>query len=83
MHLIIENQLFISLSAAKEIFFRLINNSMIDWRKFAYSLNTQLICKVEKQSQAGCQATPRCIIVDYTDLIKTGRLFEFKGNFLT
>ncbi len=35
---------------------------MIDWRKFAYSLNMQLIHKVERQSTTDVESVPRCII---------------------
>ena len=49
---------------------------MIDRRKFSYSLNMQLIHKIEKQSTANTESVPRCIIVDDTDLSKTGRIFS-------
>jgi len=61
-------------------FYRLKNNSKIDWRKFAYSLNMQLIRKVERQSTTAIESVPRCIIVDDTDLSKTGRHFELIGK---
>ena len=75
-----ESALFKYIRCGKDIFYRFINNSMIDWRKFAYSLNMQLIRKVEKQSTINIESTPRCIIVDDTDLSKTGRHFEFIGK---
>ena len=72
-----ESALFKYIRCGKDIFYRFINNSMIDWRKFAYSLTMQLIRKVEKQSTIDIESAPRCIIVDDTDLSKTGRHFEF------
>lgn len=75
-----ESALFKYIRCGKDIFYRFINNSMIDWRKFAYSLNMQLIHKVEKQSTIDIESAPRCIIVDDTDLLKTGRYFEFIGK---
>lgn len=75
-----ESALFKYIRCGKDIFYRFINDSMIDWRKFAYSLNMQLIRKVEKQSNIDIESAPRCIIVDDTDLSKTGRHFEFIGK---
>lgn len=75
-----ESALFKYIHCGKDIFYRFINNSMIDWRKFAYSLNMQLIRKVDKQSSTDIESAPRCIIVDDTDLSKTGRRFEFIGK---
>ncbi len=75
-----ESALFKYIRCGKDIFYRFINNSMIDWRKFAYSLNMQLIRKVEKQSNTAIESAPRCIIVDDTDISKTGRHFEFIGK---
>ena len=53
---------------------------MIDWRKFAYSLSMKLIRNVEKHSTTVNELEPRCIIVDDTDLSKTGRHFELIGK---
>ncbi len=76
-----ESALFKYISCGKDIFYRFINNFMIDWRKFAYSLSMQLIRKVEKQqSTTAIESAPRCIIVDDTDLSKTGRHFELIGK---
>lgn len=80
MPLIMRVGSFKYIRCGKDIFYRLINNSMIDWRKFAYSLNMQLIHKVEKQSTTAIESAPHCIIVDATDLSKTGRHFEFIGK---
>jgi len=75
-----ESALFKYIRCGKDIFYRFINNSMIDWRKFAYSLNMQLIRKVETQSTSDTGSAPRCIIVDDTDLSRTGRHFELIGK---
>ena len=76
----IDSALFKYISCGKDIFYRFINNSMIDWRKFAYSLNMQLLRNVEKQSTTDTQSTLRCIIVDDTDLVKTSNHFELIGK---
>ena len=76
----LDSALFKYISCGKDIFYRFINNSMIDWRKFAYSLNMQLLRNVEKQSTTDTQSTLRCIIVDDTDLVKTSNHFELIGK---
>ena len=75
-----DSVLFKYISCGKDIFYRFINNSMIDWRKFAYSLNMQLLRNVEKQSTSDNHTSARCIIVDDTDLSKTGNHFELIGK---
>jgi hypothetical protein len=76
----VDSVLFKYVSCGKDIFYRFINNSMIDWRKFAYSLNMQLLRHVEKQSTTDTQSPLRCIIVDDTDLVKTSNHFELIGK---
>jgi len=63
------------LSCGKDIFYRLMNDASIDWRNLAYSLNMQLIRKVQNNSDLS-NSNPRCLIVDDTDLQKTGRKIE-------
>ncbi len=72
--------LYQHICCGKDVFYRFINNTMIDWRKLAYSLTMQLIRKVQKQSQTDESSAPRCIIFDDTDLPKTGRHFELIGR---
>jgi hypothetical protein len=76
----IDSVFFKYISCGKDIFYRFINNSMIDWRKFAYSLNMQLLRNVEKQSTTDTQFPLRCIILDDTDLVKTSNHFELIGK---
>ena len=52
-----------------------MSDSLIDWRNLAYSLNMQLIRKVQKNSDLN-NSNPRCLIIDDTDLPKTGRHIE-------
>ena len=58
----------------------LINNTHIDWRKFAYRLNIQLFRKIKRESEIDITSALRCLIVDDTDLSKTGRCFELVGR---
>ena len=70
-----ESALYHFLSCSKDVFYRLMNDSSIDWRNLAYSINKQLIRKVEKNSDLA-NSNPRCLIIDDTDLPKTGRQIE-------
>ncbi|MGC9151841.1 MAG: IS4 family transposase [Microbacter sp.] len=70
-----DSPLYRFLACGKDIFYRLMNDSKIDWRNLAYSLNMQLMRKVENKSEIE-GSNPRCLIVDDTDLPKTGRQIE-------
>jgi len=71
-----DSALFRFLSCGKDIFYRLMNDSSIDWRNLAYSFNLQLIRKVQNKSDID-NSIPRCLIIDDTDLPKTGHQIEF------
>lgn len=70
-----DSGLFRFLSCGKDVFYRLMNDSSINWRYLAYNLNMQLIRKVQKGSDSE-NSNPRCLIIDDTDLPKTGRRIE-------
>jgi len=74
-----DSALYRFLSCGKDIFYRLMNDCFIDWRNLAYSLNMQLIRKVQKGSDLD-NSNPRCLIIDDTDLPKTGRYIELIGK---
>jgi len=74
-----DSPLYRILSCGKDVFYRLVNDARIDWRGFAYSLNMQLIRKVRKSSDT-CDSSSRCLIIDDTDLPKTGRCMELIGR---
>jgi hypothetical protein len=67
------------LSCGKDAFYRLMNDASIDWRNLAYRVNMQLIRKVENNSELNT-SNPRCLIVDDSDLPKTGRQIELIGK---
>jgi len=75
----VDSVLYRFLSCGKDVFYRILNDYSIDWRNLAYSLSIQLIRKVEKKSDSDGSA-PRCLIVDDTDLPKTGRRIELVGK---
>ena len=70
-----DSALYRFLSCGKDVFYRVMNDSSIDWRNLAYSINKQLLRKVEKNSDQ-TNSSPRCLIIDDTDLPKTGRQIE-------
>lgn len=74
-----DSSLYRFLSCGKDVFYRLVNDSSIDWRRLAYSINRRLIRKVQKSSDLN-NSSPRCLIFDDTDLIKTGRKMELIGK---
>lgn len=74
-----DSALYGFLSCGKDIFYRIMNDSLIDWRGLNYSLTMQLIRKVKNNSELG-DSNPRCLIIDDTDLPKTGRQIELVGK---
>jgi hypothetical protein len=62
-------------SAGKDVFYRLKNNCRINWRELGYYVSLKLIRKAEKKSDPSVDL-PRCLIIDDTDLPKTGRCIE-------
>jgi len=74
-----DSPLYRFLSCGKDVFYRLMNDASINWRNLAYSLNMQLIRKVENNSELD-NANPRCLIIDDTDFPKTGRRIELIGK---
>ena len=74
-----DSTLYRFLSCGKDVFYRLMNDGRIDWRNLSYSINLQLIRKTQKKSKASTNGH-RCLIVDDTDLPKTGRFIELIGR---
>jgi len=72
--------LFKVLSCKKDVFYRFISNGSLDWRKILYRINTQLIGKVSVRSDSHSSKDPVCLIVDDTDLPKTGMRIEHIGR---
>ena len=70
-----QSTLYDSLQAGKDTLYRFKNESSISWRKVIGQINHRIIKKIE---QSGTQDTdlPRCLIVDDTDLKKTGKGIE-------
>jgi len=74
-----DSALYRFLSCGKDIFYRLMNDASMDWRNLAYNLNMRFIRKVQNNSDLDA-SRPRCLIIDDTDLPKTGRRIEPIGK---
>lgn len=74
-----DSALYRFLSCGKDVFYRFMNDCAVDWRNLSYSLNMQLIRKVQNKSDLD-NTNPRCLIIDDTDLPKTGRAIELIGK---
>ena len=75
-----ESGLFSILSCGKDVFYRLLNNTHINWRFLHYKLTKKLICQVATKTDSDANTIPKCLIVDDTDLPKTGRFIELIGR---
>ena len=62
----------------RDMFYRFMRNGNIDWRKIVYSISRQLLHRIDK----GTEAMDRilCLVIDDTDMTKSGRCFEFLGR---
>ena len=75
-----QSSLYPMFSCGKDVFYRISNNSFINWRKMSYSIFFQLLKKVESKSTISRSDKPRCLIIDDTDLPKTGMKIELIGR---
>ena len=72
--------LFPTFRCGKDVFYRLMNDFSIPWRKICYKVSMQLVGKTAARSEQNNGTMPRCLIVDDTDLPKTGRRIELIGK---
>ena len=56
----------------KDIFYRFMNNPQINWREISYSINKQLLGKITNTTD-NKNCNPTCLIIDDTDIHKTGK----------
>jgi hypothetical protein len=68
------------ISCGKDVFYRMLKDSRIDWRSISYRLNLRLLKTTAVNSEPQENKVSRCLIVDDTDLHKTGRHIEFMGR---
>ena len=74
-----KSTLYNIVNCGKDVFYRFVNDCAKDWRAILYHINMQLIRRVEHES---CAETVhnKCLIVDDTDMPKTGRRIELIGR---
>ena len=58
------------LSCKKDMFYRLMDDGRIDWRRLIYSISRQLIGRISRRTDA--RNAVRCLIINDTDLPKRG-----------
>lgn len=73
-----ESSLGSLLGCKKDVFYRFMSDSRIDWRKLVYHLTLQLWRKIRVRT--GNSESTTCLIVDDTDFPKTGRRIENIGR---
>ena len=75
-----ESILFKVLSCKKDVFYRFMANGSLDWRNILYRINLQLIGKIAVRADSCRGKDPVCLIVDDSDLPKTGKKIEKIGR---
>lgn len=75
-----KSSLFPVMSCGKDIFYRLLNDNFISWRKISFKISMQLIGKTSIKSDETGNKSIRCLIIDDSDLPKTGRRIEMIGK---
>lgn len=63
----------------KDMFYRVLSNDRIDWRRILRHVNKKLAVNIAVRSDAKDTGHPTCMIVDDTDMPKTGRKGEMLG----
>ena len=64
----------------KDMFYRVLSNDRIDWRRILRHVNKKLAVNIAVRSDAKDTGRPTCMIVDDTDMPKTGRKGEMLGR---
>lgn len=64
-------------SCQKDMFYRMMNDGSVDWRRILYSINRQLIGIISRKAEA--KDSVRCLIIDDSDLPKYGKKAEGLG----
>ncbi len=68
------------LSCKKDVFYRFLANGSLNWRKILYRINLQLIGKIIVRTDSTTSNDPVCLIIDDSDLPKTGKRIEQIGR---
>lgn len=68
------------LPCKKDVFYRFMGDGSLNWRKILYRINVQLIGKIIVRTDSSSSKDPVCLIVDDSDLPKTGKKIEQIGR---
>lgn len=74
------SSLYATFGLGKDVFYRLLNDSLIPCKKISYKISMQLIGKTSDKSKDKENKQLRCLIIDDSDLPKTGRRIELIGR---
>jgi len=66
--------------SAKDNYYRLKNNPLIDWRKLQLLFCKRFVTLIKDPTEPNVPLAPKCFIVDDTTMEKTGRTIEFIGR---
>lgn len=64
----------------KDVFYRFMEDGCLDWRKILYRINTQILEKIIVREDSCSSKDPVCLIIDDSDLPKTGMSIEKMGR---
>ena len=64
----------------KDMFYRFLANTDINWRQIVYSFNRRLLRRIATRRDSVKSTEPRCLIADDTDFPKTDRKGELLGR---
>lgn len=67
------------LNGGRDLFYRLKNNPLVNWRSFGYSITKRLLKEASVRDEV-LSGNIRCLIADDTDLPKKGFQIEFIGR---
>jgi hypothetical protein len=63
----------------KDVFYRFLRHPDIDWRKIVHSINRRLLNRISIRTDAKKSENPVCMIMDDTEMEKTGKHSELLG----
>ena len=64
----------------KDVFYRFLEKGAIDWCNLGYRINKQLLRKINLRDDSLNSKDPVCLIIDDSDLPKTGTKIEKMGR---
>ena len=64
----------------KDVFYRFLDNGMVNWRKIAGIVNRDIVGRLKCRADSRKSGMPVCLSIDDTDLPKRGERFELIGR---